>query len=496
MSEHRVIYDDFTGFTFNGIHCSQFGLLRVSDGDRYEDDLVLSLSNEATDVPGGVGQYYWGENIKQRTFKINVAYDTVTEQDKRAIRNWLHPDDKLHELIFDEKPYVKYWVKCSKQVTAKELCFNEEGKRIYKGEFDIEFTAYMPYGINRWKFLPADYETMETPEEYGNISEWAEVSGLIEKKEYDNAQMGVVINQENSFSINCYNPGDVESDFVFQFTKPALYNEITFRREAAKSKGWVKKESGTFLNTTEKYWIPSGENGLLQEIKIEDNNLNNVTYDNDTKTGYIEYTNGVPRFVSDTTGDVFNIYCEEETVIYKVNNIDINNNQLIYGLDKNNNIVEFFALGQTTESGITYTRASITSGGGLPLIKLYLINPTQSIFTFKLKIAEQQYKDYFIQFSITSNNNISPKYWSEAQKMLFLPCQIRIDTNKKVIQYREIISSIQGLYGNWVGVNGMIADGDFFKIPKTTEKVTFQLENGDFCTGLTELSLTYPYLYF
>jgi predicted phage tail component-like protein len=33
----RAIYtkDDYTGFTYNGIHSSQFGLFSVSNGDRY-----------------------------------------------------------------------------------------------------------------------------------------------------------------------------------------------------------------------------------------------------------------------------------------------------------------------------------------------------------------------------------------------------------------------------------------------------------------------------
>lgn len=151
-------YDDFTGFTFNGQHSSQFGLLRTSNSNRYEDDLVLSHKDEAADIPGGPGQHYFGESMQARTFSINVAYDNIGEVDKRRIKKWLHPDDKLHELIFDERPYVKYWVKCSKQVTASELCFNELDKngkvrRVYKGEIKIEFTAYMPYGVAVDKFL-------------------------------------------------------------------------------------------------------------------------------------------------------------------------------------------------------------------------------------------------------------------------------------------------------------------------------------------------------
>ena len=191
----NMSYDDFDfiGFTFNGQHSSEFNLLRISDGNRYEDTLVPNLSNETAEIPGGLGSYYWGEQIKSREFKIEIAYDNVGELEKRQIKRWLHPDDKLHELIFDEKPYVKYWVKCNREVVSKELCFNDNGKRVYKGEMTIQFIAPMPYGVVVDKNLN-NYDEKQYP----NKKEWAESSGL----------------GHYPVDLEIYNPGDIESGLI------------------------------------------------------------------------------------------------------------------------------------------------------------------------------------------------------------------------------------------------------------------------------------------
>jgi len=36
----EIKYDDFVGFTFNGIHSSELNVVRVSDSNRYTEDLL------------------------------------------------------------------------------------------------------------------------------------------------------------------------------------------------------------------------------------------------------------------------------------------------------------------------------------------------------------------------------------------------------------------------------------------------------------------------
>lgn len=518
MSEHLRVYDDFTGFTFNGKHCSEFGLLRVSDGDRYEDDLVLSLSDESAEVPGGVGHYYWGENIKQREFSISVAYDSVTEKDKRLIRKWLHPDDKLHELIFDEKPYVKYWVKCSKQVTAKELCFNEniDGKvrRIYKGEFQLEFTAYMPYGVNRWNYLPdiiwepsADQPSEE--EGYGNLEEWAESSRILPAYHYQG------INQfYNGNYAQIYNPGDVETGFELSFKKSSAAIELKWAgNDKPKDNSpfrFATKDDLTNNLVTGSGWfvLNPGWVGLYGTLE--------QAYTNNGESGYIDTTMGDNcKFVSNDTGEIYDIYKETDEsafnyFAFKIYNGFLNNWVKYCGIDLNGKPWEFICWYDNTTGkyGVRFLQEGLADNEA-PSI-LYMLPNSDSVINFGIEDYNSKsfLDNYNFTFTIPNGSSINPKYWTEAQKMLYLPCEVKIDTNKQTIQYREIIDEAQKLYGNWVGVSGVISKGKLFKVPvdEITNEENWNIptmfrefhitqeQSNDF-GNISNLSLTYPYLY-
>ena len=42
---------DYIGFTYNGIHSSDLGIIRVSGGDRYEEELLPEIEEITVDVP-------------------------------------------------------------------------------------------------------------------------------------------------------------------------------------------------------------------------------------------------------------------------------------------------------------------------------------------------------------------------------------------------------------------------------------------------------------
>jgi phage-related protein len=67
----------------------------------------------------------------------------------------------VKELIFDEAPYKKYYVKCSAPPTLRYIPFSDLGDVInYKGEGSVNLVAYYPYGIST-----KEYEIGEKREE-------------------------------------------------------------------------------------------------------------------------------------------------------------------------------------------------------------------------------------------------------------------------------------------------------------------------------------------
>lgn len=143
---------DFIGFTFNGCHSSEFNIYSVSDGSRYQDNLVPNPIDYTEQVPGGVGQYYFGSDMDIKEFPLSIAYDNLSELQVRELRNWLAPDT-VGELIFDERAYKTYTAKISTSPSLSFICFDKynsntgKKERVYKGEGSINFVCYYPLGV-------------------------------------------------------------------------------------------------------------------------------------------------------------------------------------------------------------------------------------------------------------------------------------------------------------------------------------------------------------
>lgn len=194
---------DFIGFSFNEHRSESLGIVRVSDGSRYNEDLVPTTQDKTVQVPGGDGFYYFGSDYTQRQFSINIAFDELTEKQFRELQQ-VFGTKELGKLVFDERPYKYYMVKSSKP-QLKYICFGKEGERTYKGEGTLTFTAYYPFAKSIYKFL----------NEYSdkNKDEWKEASGMkTEKGTYDTVS--------DNGSIPVYNAGDLEADFILKFSFP------------------------------------------------------------------------------------------------------------------------------------------------------------------------------------------------------------------------------------------------------------------------------------
>lgn len=136
---------DFMGFTYNGKHSYRdLGVYRVSGGDRYEETFTPTFQEKTAQVDGMIGSYYFGQNIQNRQFNINFAFDHLTEQGIRKLKQAFNGDG-IHDLIFDEHPYKVYSAKVTGSATLKTICFELEEGRVYRGEGTITFTCYYPY---------------------------------------------------------------------------------------------------------------------------------------------------------------------------------------------------------------------------------------------------------------------------------------------------------------------------------------------------------------
>lgn len=213
---------DFIGFSFNEHRSESLGIVRVSDGSRYTEDLLPTAQDKTVQVPGGDGFYYFGSDYTQKPFTIPIAFDGLTEKQFRELQQ-VFGTKELGKLVFDERPYKYYMVKSGKP-QLKYICFGKDGERIYKGEGTLTFTAYYPFAKSAFKFLEKEIEE-ETGKEvyvlrktYSNIEEWAEASGMKAQGILDTIPAEPT---ENVYLISVYNAGDLEADFILKFNLPA-----------------------------------------------------------------------------------------------------------------------------------------------------------------------------------------------------------------------------------------------------------------------------------
>lgn len=218
----ETIKGDFIGFTIGDFHSSQLGILRTSNGDRFDEDLLPAFSDSTAQVPGGNGSYYWRSLFSERNFSIPIAYDSMTEKQFRTLRRVMSSKDII-PLVFDERPYKEYLVKPTGTPQLNFICFDEKDARVYKGEGTLEFTAYYPFARNRHikghglKYLNefktnGEYSLPEWSGFMSNRDEWSESSGmLMEQGDYDKT---VKFDTEApKYGIRLYNAGDLETDF-------------------------------------------------------------------------------------------------------------------------------------------------------------------------------------------------------------------------------------------------------------------------------------------
>ena len=173
----------YLGFTYNGKHSSEFNIIRVSDGSRFNESLLPTIQDKTIQVPGAAGKIFQRADYDVRTFSIQIAYDNMSEKNLQEMKKWLG-DKRVHPLVFDELPYKTWYAKVTGNASMKWLPFgNKESGRVYKGEGTIQFTCYDPFAhckhdwVSKWleKWLDERYEGDENKI---TEEEWWDASGL------------------------------------------------------------------------------------------------------------------------------------------------------------------------------------------------------------------------------------------------------------------------------------------------------------------------------
>lgn len=311
---------DFLSFSFAGVDSSDLNIVRTSDGDRFDEELIPEIKDVTVEVPGMDGEYYFGTTYGTRTFEVSFAFDSMTEEQFRRLRQ-LYGRKRQGELIFSERPYKKYIAKIESPIELSYICFDEQDynwrkieehreagsesvtyvkgiggrdyefkeysgttRRIYKGEGKISFIAYFPFAKSNFKVLPESGN-----EYYEGSADWAVSSGILSLNERESGEIDVY----SAGAINVYNAGDVPTGFRL-YIPSGLADTTTLTYNAGAS-----NQSEIALLVIKPFDLVTGDEGILI-----DTNSCLIVGVKDMSVG----SNGNPTYT--TTGNLYNGYIE------------------------------------------------------------------------------------------------------------------------------------------------------------------------------------------
>lgn len=170
---------DYLAFSFNGYHSwEDLGIIRVSDGNRYNENITPEQKDKTSTVTGVDGIYFFGTKHKQKIFNIKIAFERLTEEKLRLLKKVFDGKD-VHPLWFAEAPYKVYEAKITGRPKLSVIPFDSgDGRRHYNGEGTLQFTAYYPYARTPDAIVQADGRTPAQYSDFGNYAQWEEASGL------------------------------------------------------------------------------------------------------------------------------------------------------------------------------------------------------------------------------------------------------------------------------------------------------------------------------
>lgn len=250
---------DYMGFFFNNVHSSELGIVRISDGSRFSENLLPTIKDKTVPVPGGDGTYYFGSEYTQRQFAVAFAFDSLNEQGLARLRS-VFGDKGIHDLIFDEAPYKVYSAKVTGSATLKYIPFAEGStNRLYKGEGTIQFTCYYPFA--RCRFMGKIKE--ELASEYPNIDEWWDASRIEPNKNFGDVPVPFTLKISGSDEVKALTIGGTTLDWT------ALTGDIT---------GTINTKTGLVLDSDNNILNEYVTGNLTVKIPIGDEVPENVEF--------------------------------------------------------------------------------------------------------------------------------------------------------------------------------------------------------------------------
>lgn len=281
-------------FVFDGIDSTQVGVVSVSDGSTYDTPVLPTFTDNALEVDGYDGRYYFNTRITQKDFTYNCFIDNLSAFQFDQLKSWIRPK-KIGKLIRPEEPYRYYWVKVGsvENLGNIPLTHPDTGGVSYTGNFSVTFTTIgqsCGYGMF---YYQDDLKYYEYRDIFDGTQDYYYDTGLLYKEEMLPLH---VTRTAGTWDPQIYNPGTYRSKIRLQIIPSA---DIA---------------SGVITLTNETI----GDVGIVNLVNLKKGDLLVIDWGNNTYTlnDNIDYTENVH-------GDI--MYLQPRNYVEKLDNASIAN---------------------------------------------------------------------------------------------------------------------------------------------------------------------------
>lgn len=273
---------EYIDFSFAGRHISEFGLVAVTSGDRYQFAGSPEFEDETSNVNGVWGQYYWGTNFKTKTYSYSLATDGITERQLEDFKYHFRPGN--YGQFYEDAWFDRYcYVRVKTVIDFSFIPFQEEIEiagtkflsRIYKGECKLTFIQDRPFMHSFYQVLDTKISDLQTLTDNGKAAIRMMYNSNIPAR--DSWEKNIKCSTGSFFSLpaikNDINETEDTSNIFKEEGFIPFYNPSTIQTEALLEFTLERK-----LTKIDKInWKPVYFNEIYNEISNKQNPYNSIS---------------------------------------------------------------------------------------------------------------------------------------------------------------------------------------------------------------------------
>lgn len=277
---------DFIGFSFNGVTHKQLGISRVSDGSRYNEQMLPGFQDKSAQMPGSDYTLYWESFYNIRQWTLNIAFDNVSEAQMSLMRQTFNIKN-LANLTFDERMGIHWLAKVQSPPQLKYICFDIDEYREWDYGFVPGYTYYTKSGSN---YIVTQHTSPRSGTTYyEHLTKVYKGEGTITFIAYYPFGMSDLQPKRNIASANITNSGDIPMDWYVVITEARAANLSEVEVQVNNNAIGQLQFSNITMENNDNFLVINSKTNLIEGASAYNSSTGTYTATGNVYNQYISY---------------------------------------------------------------------------------------------------------------------------------------------------------------------------------------------------------------